>query len=49
MDEYVNFVVPFNLPIPCLSICDGLYEFLVPSPMIDPLMLLPHDVITHVK
>jgi hypothetical protein len=48
MDEYVDFVVLINLPTPCLSICYGLQEFLVPAPMIDPLMLLPHYVTPHV-
>jgi hypothetical protein len=48
MDEFVDFVVPINLPTPCLSIYFGLHEFLVLALAIDPLMLLPHFITPHV-
>jgi hypothetical protein len=48
MDEFVDFMVPINLPTPCLSIYYGLHEFLVLAPMIDPLMFLPYYVTSHV-
>jgi hypothetical protein len=48
MDEYVDFVIPIDLWAPCFSICFGLQEFLVPTLVIDPLMLLPHSITPHV-
>jgi hypothetical protein len=48
MDEFVNYVVPIDLPTPCFSICIGLHEFFVFGPVIDPLMFEPHFVIPHV-
>jgi hypothetical protein len=48
MDEYVDFVVPVGFPTPCLSVCSKLQEFLIPIPMNDPLMFLPHFITPHV-
>jgi hypothetical protein len=48
MDEFVDSLVPIELPTPCLLVYYGLHEFLVPSLVIDPLMLLPYFVIPHV-
>jgi hypothetical protein len=48
MDEVVDSMVPIGFPTPCLSICSELQELLVPIPVVDPLMFLPHFVIPHV-
>jgi hypothetical protein len=48
MDESINFVVPIDLPTPCLLVYYRLQELLDFGPMIDPLMLLPHSVTPHV-
>ncbi len=36
MDEFVDYVVPIDFPIPCLSIYFGLQEFLIHVHVVDP-------------
>jgi hypothetical protein len=48
MNKFVDFVVSIGFPTPCLSICSRLQEFLVPIPVVDTLMFLPHSVTPHV-